>query len=78
MSMFRGQNSECCGSGPCHPGEVRFMATSKDRWQGGLILCKYCWERELVWRRRRNQGLAEDCAFDLPAWKDATIYLGAA
>lgn len=68
------QNPMCDGSGPCHPGEVRVLPWTRDRWGGNSILCWLCFRREMTWRHQRNAELAEDCQFDLPRWESLKIY----
>ena len=67
-------NNNCDGSGPCAPGEVRFLPLGKVAHYGVIILCRSCWAREIAWRRGRNRELSPDCAFDLPAWADLDVY----
>jgi hypothetical protein len=52
-------------------GQVRVMPSGGD---SNLILCRACWEYELLFRRDQNKELAEDCQFDLPTWKGARVY----
>ena len=66
-------NPNCCGAGPHTPGDVRVMPTGGG---GNLILCRACWNRELIYRRERNRELADWARFDLPIWEQATIYTG--
>ena len=41
-----------------------------------LILCRACYEQEMVWRRERNQELqlTGDNAYALPAWATRAPY----
>lgn len=68
------KNWNCDGSGPCASGETRFLPRSKDRWQGGMILCRACYQHEIDWRQGRNKELAPDCQFQLPAWDTLKVY----
>lgn len=68
-------NPNCCG-GHClfDEGEVRVLPVGPSPDHGNLILCRYCFEHELNWRRDRNRELAEDCRFKLPAWESLEVY----
>lgn len=61
----------CDGSGPCAAGEMRVLPTGGD---SNAILCKFCFEREIAYRRERNRDLGEDCKFKIPAWEDCKVY----
>lgn len=64
----------CDGSGPCAFGEVRLLPLGHSEHHGNLILCRHCFDHELLYRRERNRDLSKDCAFDLPAWNHCKIY----
>ena len=68
------QNNRCDGSGPCHPGRVRVLPTSRDPWGSNAILCGECFKREIAWRKERNRKLGKAEQFDLPAWGDLKPY----
>ena len=61
-------NPMCDGSGPCSALEVRLLPLGSIPDHGNIILCRYCFEREIAYRRVRNLNLAKDCAFKLPLW----------
>ena len=61
---------KCDGSGPHHPGDVRVLTFPN----GNLILCAYCLNREVAWRRERNADLSADARYDLPTWSDLEVY----
>ena len=52
-------------------GEVRRLPIGGN---SAAILCRACYEHEMAWRRERNQEMAKDCAFDLPAWEALKVY----
>lgn len=64
-------NPNCDGSGPCHPSQVRVLPTGGD---SNGILCRYCFNREIAFRRDRNRDLSKDCQFKLPTWDSLKIY----
>jgi len=67
-------NPNCDGGteNNCNPNqEVRILPYGGD---GNLIVCKSCFNREMIFRRQRNQELAKDCQFALPAWNDLKVY----
>ena len=72
--MNRFTNNNCDGSGPCKPGEVRLLPLGSSPHHGNIILCEYCFHREISCRQERNRKLAADCAFKLPLWTDCEIY----
>lgn len=65
------ENWSCGGSGPHQTGDVRSLPLG-----GGsnLILCQFCWNRELVYRRERNESLDKSARFETPDWQDGTLY----
>ena len=65
-------NHDCDGSGPCSHGKTALLLTGKTRMDGGVILCRACWRREIEWRRDRNLKLSPDCAFMLPDFPEDT------
>jgi len=52
-------------------GEVRVLPTGGD---SNAILCRSCFNHEMQFRRERNQDLADDCKFSLPAWETLRVY----
>ncbi len=67
-------NPMCDGSGPCTDGEVRVLPTGSSPHHGNMILCAWCFMREMQWRRERNRDLGKDCQFKLPAWQSLAVY----
>ena len=67
-------NNNCDGSGTHTPGEVRVLPLGNDPNHGNLILCRWCFNREIVFRKERNRELAKDCHFKVPDWQDLEIY----
>lgn len=66
------QNPNCDGSGPCSQvQQVRVLPYGGD---GNLILCHSCYNKEMAFRYARNQELAKDCQYDLPAWSSLKVY----
>ena len=63
-------NPNCDGSGPHSPGELRRMPTG-----GGsaVSVCRDCWERELDWRRTRNESTGADAWLELPDWDSGEV-----
>lgn len=74
MWGFKGKNDNCDGSGPCELGEVRVLPLGSSPHHGNLILCSTCFEREIKYRRERNQELSKDCQYSLPSWWDCKVY----
>ena len=67
--------NNCDGSGPHKDGEVRVLPMNPKRLDhGNLILCEYCWDREMRWRKDHNQELAADAAYALPRWAEGKVY----
>ncbi len=68
-------NPNCCG-GHClnDEGEVRVLPLGKNPHHGNLILCRYCFEHEMNWRRDRNRDLAKDAQFKIHAWDSLEVY----
>ena len=65
-------NANCDGSGPCIiGGEVRVLPTGGG---GNAILCRLCYQREMAFRRERNQELGKDFQFKLPTWESLSVY----
>lgn len=65
-------NPNCDGAQCRKPtGEVRRLPTG-----GGsnAILCRWCFQYEIEWRKERNRLLGDDNLFDLPAWGDLEVY----
>lgn len=52
-------------------GQVRKLPTGGS---SNAILCRACFERELVWRRERNRELEKSAQFDLPKWEELEVY----
>ena len=69
--MNANQNNMCDGAGPCSKGEVRVLPYAE---AGNLIVCKSCFNREMIFRRQRNFELGKDCQYDVPKWADLEIY----
>lgn len=69
--MKSDQQNNCHGSGPHQPGDVRVLPTGRD---GDLILCRNCYEREILYRVKCNRELEDFAKFDLPAWEVLKIY----
>lgn len=65
-------NNECDGCGPCSHGETKLLLTGKTAMDGGVILCRACWAREIEWRRERNRKLSHDAQFLLPDFPEVT------
>jgi hypothetical protein len=65
------KNNNCDGSGPCHPGAVRLLPTGN---MSNAIYCRYCFEREMSWRKERNRDLGHAYQFKLPEWDSLNIY----
>lgn len=70
-SAARVENWNCDGSGPHAAGEVRSLPTGGD---SNAILCRRCYEREMIWRRARNRELSADVRFSLPSWDSLKTY----
>jgi hypothetical protein len=70
--------NECNGSGPHSGNEVRVLPHNNTPLHGNDILCRACFNREIAYRRERNQSrlhpLADDAKFDLPNWEDLEVY----
>ena len=68
--------NECSGSGPHTGTEVRVLPHSKLPLHGNDILCRACFNREIAYRRERNQSRLHPVAapFDLPNWEDLEIF----
>lgn len=51
-------------------GEIRRLPIS-----GGAnaLVCKACFERELIWRRDRNDSLSFTSRFSLPMWEELEV-----
>lgn len=64
-------NPNCDGSGPHDKGEVRVLPLSED---GNLILCLYCYNAEMRYRRDANKTLPLDLKYDTPAWNTLEVY----
>ena len=64
----------CDGSGPHTNGQVRVLRTSKEPFGSNLHLCHACFNREIAWRRQRNQELGQESHFDLPVWTSLKVY----
>ena len=67
-------NPNCDGSGPCQHGEVRKLPLGSDPHHGNIILCRFCYEREIKYRKDRNLILGVDYKFDLPTWESLEVY----
>jgi len=65
------EQNNCDGSGPHKYGEVRLLPTGGD---SNLILCRYCYGREIAFRKERNKELCKENQFALPKWDDLEIY----
>lgn len=61
----------CDGSGPHVAGDVRKLPTGGS---SNAILCRKCYDREIAYRRDRNQDLDPASAFLLPSWEGLAIY----
>lgn len=61
--------NRCRGAGPHaeHP-EVRLLHEARDR-----HLCRACFDREVTWRAARNRDLADDGAYEIPAWESLPL-----
>jgi hypothetical protein len=65
------KNYNCDGSGPHTSGEVRLLPTGGG---GNAILCRSCFEHEILYRRYRNESNGAE--FDLPTWASLKVYEG--
>jgi hypothetical protein len=63
--------NNCDGSGPHQSGVVKILPTGGD---GNAILCRACYEREMAWRRMRNEELREAGRFEIPWWGELVEY----
>lgn len=64
-------NNNCDGSNcKCETGPVKYIPLG----DGGLILCKACYQHEMNWRRGCNRELLKENRFDLPTWQQLEIY----
>lgn len=68
------KNNNCDGSGPCTPGTVKTLPTSKDPWGSNAILCRHCFNHEIAWRKERNRELGKAEQFTLPTWDSLKVY----
>jgi len=58
--------SHCDGAGPHSTfGPIHKLPTGGG---GNLLLCRECFDREIVFRKLRNQELSADCRFVTPEW----------
>ena len=68
-------NPNCNGNGPCSwDDEVRVLPLSKSKDCANLILCKNCFNHEMLFRKEGNKKLTEDYKFDLPEWANLKVY----
>jgi hypothetical protein len=67
-------NPMCDGSGPCSSEEVRVLPVGSIPDHGNMILCRFCFTREIIWRKLRNHELAKGCQFKIPAWDSLEVY----
>lgn len=67
-------NPNCCG-GHClfDEGEVRVLPLGKIPDHGNLILCRYCFEHEMNYRRDRNRELSREAQFQIPTWDSLKV-----
>jgi hypothetical protein len=73
--MLKLQNflsNSCDGNGPHGGKDIRVLPIGGD---SNLLVCHYCFVREIDYRIERNRGLSNECKFDLPSWKNLKIYL---
>lgn len=52
-------------------GQVRVLPVGG---QSNMILCRKCFDYEILYRRDRNRKLSKDCQFALPSWDDLKVY----
>lgn len=52
-------------------GEIRVLPIGGD---SNALLCKACYEHEILFRRDLNEDLGDSFKFKLPAWEDLKIY----
>lgn len=52
-------------------GQVRKLPIDGD---GNLILCRVCFDHEILFRVERNIDLGTHAQFDTPSWKDLEVY----
>jgi hypothetical protein len=65
-------NVNCDGAGPHKAGQVRVLSTGGD---GNLILCRYCFNREIAFRRDRNRELPVENRWDVEiTWDSLPLY----
>lgn len=66
------RNPECCGCHcNAHTGEVRVLPYGG---YGNLILCRACFECEILYRIDRNRKLGTAFQFLLPKWEDLKVH----
>ena len=64
-------NSNCDGDKCQAAGEVRTLPVDG---QSNAILCRTCFDKELIYRAKRNsKELYDSCKFDLPGWETLKI-----
>lgn len=59
--------------------EIRVLPTgpidaSSGDGMSNALLCKACYNLEIMWRKSRNLELKNPLAFKLPKWEDLRIY----
>ena len=63
----------CDGAGPCSGYQVRRVPTCESG-ETAVILCESCFDKEMAWRRERNEDLERQNRLPIPRFSECELY----